>query len=112
MLRSCIDPPLVARLSRRGMVVDVRLFGVVLFLMLATVIVAVRDLRVIVRMGVPRCLVSNLAIIGNVVGDVPVVVLVSNCRMRVLWLPAFTLGSLSIGHSGSSFCPGPGLTSV
>lgn len=77
-------------------VVDVSTLAVLLVFVLAGVVVAVRQLVVIVGMGVPVGLVVPLArdAAGVLVGDVIVIVAMRRRRVRMVGFPAFTLSAL------------------
>lgn len=84
-------------------IVDVRLAGVVLFLFLAAVVVAVGERAVIVLVRVPRGLMLPLPdrqIIAVMVGDVPVVVCVGDGRMRMHGRLALAMDGLWRRSSG------------
>jgi hypothetical protein len=85
-----------------GMVVDMRLLGVVPFLILLAVVVAVGEFNMIVRMRVPVHAVLHLARLGDMMGDVPMIVAVGYGRMGVLGLATFALGML-LSHGDGSF---------
>jgi hypothetical protein len=74
-------------------VVDVRLALVVLFLVRAIVVMAVRQLRVVVVVRVPVGSVVPFAqdLASVVMRDVIVIVGMGYGRVRVLWLLAFAL---------------------
>jgi hypothetical protein len=85
------------------MVVDMRLLGVVPFLILLAVVVAVGEFNMIVRMRVPVHAVLHLARLGDMMGDVPVIVAVGYGRMGVLGLATFALRTLLLSHGDGSF---------
>jgi hypothetical protein len=94
-------------LGWRRVVVNVGFLRVVSLLLLLAIVVAVRERRVIVRMGVPggpvlEVVAEQPALV--VMADMPMVVAMLNCRMRVLWFLALALGPLpDIGHCRASF---------
>jgi hypothetical protein len=87
-------------------VVDVGFFGVIPFLILPAVVVAVSQRSVIVDVGVPGG--SVLEVVAEspfvMVTDVPVVVAMLGRRVGVLGFLPLALGSLSdLRHRGVSF---------
>jgi hypothetical protein len=95
----------VARLSGRGVVVNVRQLGMVLLLGSLAIVVAVSQFIVVVGVGMPVDAVLNLAVIVHVMGDVPVIVLVGHRRVGMLGLPPFALGVLLVCHLSSLLSP-------
>src|ERR1051326_188988 len=88
----------------RGVVVNVRDFGVLLLFVLFPIIVAVGQVVVVVLMGVPIGAVFPLAagLIGVIVADVIVVVGMGALLVGMVGLLAFSLGILLLGHGYSS----------
>jgi len=85
------------------MVMNVRLLGVVSLLILLSIIMAMRQLSVIVGMGVPGDAMLNLTATGDVMRNVPVIMLVGNGRVGMLGLTALALGVLLLSHRSASF---------
>jgi hypothetical protein len=81
------------------MVVDMGFLGVVALLVLLAVVVAVGKFVVVVFVGVPIDPVFDLTRISDVVGDVPVIVGMSDGWVRMFRLPAFTFGVLLLRHA-------------
>ena len=77
---------------------NMRLLGMVSLLILPTVIMAVRQLGMIVGMGMPENTMLNLTIIGNVMGNVPVIMLMGHGRVGMLGLSAFAFSVLLLSH--------------
>jgi hypothetical protein len=88
----------ITRLCRRGVVVNVRLLGVIFLFALPAVVMAMRELIVIVGVGVPVHAVLDFAVIAHIVGHVPVIVFMGDGRVGVLGHSSFTLGVLLLGH--------------
>lgn len=82
---------------------DMRLFGVMLFLLFPTIVMTMRQRAMVVLVGMPRGPMLPLLArpTGVVMGDVIVVVSVSNGRMGMLRLLARTFCRL-LDH-GTSF---------
>lgn len=85
------------------MVMNVRLLGVVSLLFLLRIVMTVRQLGVIVGMGMPRNAVVNLTVVIDVMRKVPVIVLMGHSRMGVLGFAALACGVLLFSHCYASF---------
>ena len=83
-------------LGRRGVIVDVRFFAVLLLLVLAREVVTVHERVVVVRVGVPVGAVLPLVerVVRVMVRHVIVVMRVCHARVLMLWLVALTLSTL------------------
>ena len=90
------DQALGRRVARVGMIMDMRLFGVMLFLLSPTIVMTMRQRTMVVLVGMPigpmLPLITQTA--RMVMGDVIVVVTVGNGRMGMLRLLPHTFRRL------------------
>jgi hypothetical protein len=85
-----------------GVVVDMRLPGVVLLFAILTVVMAVRQLSMVVGVCVPVNAVLHIATGDHVMRNVPMIVLMGRCGVRVLGRSPCALGELLLGHCSAS----------
>jgi hypothetical protein len=88
------------RLCWRGVIVDVSLLAMLVFLIFVTVVVAVSERVVVMLMGVPKATVLKVAGYSPdaatvMMRDMVMVVAMYHGGVSVLWLLAFALGTLS-----------------
>jgi len=85
------------------MVMNVCLLRVVSLLVLLRIVMAVRQLGMIVGMGVPGDAVLHLTVASDVMRNVPMIVLMGHGQVGMLGFAALTFGVLLLSHRSASF---------